>query len=760
MLDKKPAGETGMKLKKIIILLVILAMLAVACSEEPPMELPTPMVDTSSAPEVDNTAAFFLSYWENGAYESMYDLLSVESRAAISSDDFVDFYQNSAFSMTLNNVSTALLSTSKNPESASARFLVTYETAMFDNFEREIEMQMRLENGEWRVVWDNGLFLPELAGGNTLQLERVYGERGDIFARDSQKIVDQVTAYALAIIPNQIGEGQEGQLLRNLSDLTGRTTESIQASYDDIRSTNWYVPVGAVAEEEITEATWNALTSISGLQLAEFSARYYFSGGVASQTIGYMQPISPEQVDAYKVKGYLGDESVGQAGLEKYAEEELAGKPSATLYVVNPDGQIIDNLNQADARQPQNITTTLDKDLQIEAQKALLGFRGAAVVMEVDTGRIIAIASSPNFDPNLFTADNLNSAEQLGDMLNDGQQRLLNRATQGSYPPGSIFKIIGMAAALESDLYTPDTTYFCGSYFEELPGERFKDWTVDKDLPPSGTLTIVQGLMRSCNPWFYHIGLDLFRQEGATYLSDFARGFGLGDATGIEQVAEDTGQIVDPASDGNAVQQGIGQGDMLVTPLQVARFTAALANGGTLYRPQVIERITSSNGVDVYTLSPEEQGTLPVSQETLDAIAEGMRGVVRANIGTANDELGDLSIPIYGKTGTAENPLGDSHAWFTGYTGAGREDKPDIAITVIVENGGEGSEVAAPVFRRIFETYFYGEPLKLYPWESDFNVTRTPTPEFTPTALPGENPAPESSGSSGGQQVIQPTPEN
>ena len=117
-----------------------------------------------------------------------------------------------------------------------------------------------------------------------------------------------------------------------------------------------------------------------------------------------------------------------------------------------------------------------------------------------------------------------------------------------------------------------------------------------------------------------------------------------------------------------------------------------------------------------------------------------MRGVVRANIGTANDELGDLSIPVYGKTGTAENPLGDSHAWFTGYTGAGRADKPDIAVTVIVENGGEGSEVGAPVFRRIIETYFYGEPLKLYPWESDFYVTRTPTPEFTPTPLPGEEP--------------------
>ena len=747
-----------MKLKKILITLMLMGMLAVSCAEKPPQELPTPMVDVASAPDVENVVGQFLSYWEQGAYENMYDLLSAESRTAISREDFVTFYQDSAFSMTLNELSTDLTSTRKDPQSAFADFKATFNTAIFGSFERDMQIPMRLENGEWKVNWGHQLLLPELEGGNTLQLERVYDERGDIFARDGQKIVDQVTAYALAITPNQIGEGQEGLLLRYLSELTGRTTESIQASYEDIRSTNWYVPVGEVAEEEISETMWNAITSISGLQLAEFTSRYYFSGGIASQTIGYMQPISPEQVDEYKAKGYLGDETIGQAGLEKYAEEALAGKPSASLYVVNPDGQIIANLNQADARLPQNITTTIDKNLQIQTQNALLGFRGAAVVMEVDTGRILAIASSPNFDPNLFTVENRNSAEQLDDMLNDGQQRLLNRATQGSYPPGSIFKIIGMSAALESDLYTPDTTYFCGSYFEELPGERFKDWTVDKELPPSGTLTLTQGLMRSCNPWFYHIGLDLFRQKGATYLSDIARGFGLGSATGIEQVAENTGQIVDPASDGGAVQQGIGQGDMLVTPLQVVRFTAALANGGTLYRPQVIERITSANGVDVYNFTPESAGTLPISQETLQAVTEAMRGVVRANIGTANEELGDLSIPIFGKTGTAENPLGDSHAWFTGFTGAGREDRPDIAITVIVENGGEGSEIAAPVFRRIFETYFYGEPLALYPWESDFYVTRTPTPEFTATPLPGEEPEAPAADASGSQVIIQPTP--
>ena len=747
-----------MKKNKGFLIFVAVSLLLSSCTKKPSGELPTPQMQVSAAPDVDSAAVSFLDLWEIGEFDQMYELTSSDSKQRMITEDFTAFYQETAYNATLQSIETQLLSSMKNPNSATIKYKVIFNTALFGSFEREIDMNLTLEDDVWKVDWNPGLVMPELAGGNRLQLETIYSERGDIYARDAQPIVDQTTAYAIAIIPNQIEDGKEGILLNYLADLTGRTPESIQASYEDIRRTNWYVPVGEVSADEINE-NWDVITGLGGLQLAEFQSRYYYNGGIASQAIGYLLSITPEQMEEYQAKGYLGDEQIGQAGLEKYAEESLAGKPAASLYVVDPEGQILSYLNQADAILPQEIVTTFDKNLQIEAQKALLGFKGAVVVMEVETGRILAMASSPNFNPNLFTSENRNSAEMLDEMLNDGQQRLLNRVTQGLYPLGSVFKIIGMAAALESDLYTSETTYYCGSYFEELPGESFKDWTVDKDLPPSGTLTITQGLTRSCNPWFYHIGLDLFRQKGATYISEIARGFGLGSATGIDQVTEDTGQIIDPATDGDAVQQGIGQGDMLVTPLQVVRFTGALANGGTLYRPQIIERIISVNGVDVYTFSPQVDGTLPVSQETLDAISVGMRGVVRSSIGTAVDELGDLSISTYGKTGTAENPLGDSHAWFTGYTSTGREDKPDIAVTVIIENGGEGSEVGAPVFRRVIETYYFGEPLKLYPWESDFNLTRTPTPEFTETPLPGPgaNP-PASSGSAPEQKISTPTP--
>ena len=734
-----------MKLKKLILWLAVISFAAAACGGKTPgsasNELPTPQMIVSAAPKVEDTVRAFLGAWESENYDAMYQQLSSASKQAITAEDFALFYKETAISMNLQTLTAEFMSDMTNPSSAAARFKAIFTTGFFGTFDREIEMPLVLENNEWKVSWDRALIMPELAGGNRLQSESSSALRGAIYARNGEPIANQTTAYALAIIPNRIEDGREGTLLNQLSNLTGRTTESIQASYEDIRLTNWYVPVGEASEAEI-QANWSLLSTLGGLQLSEFTSRYYYSGGIAPQAIGYVQPIPIERIDEFRKMGYLGSEDVGQAGLEKYAEDVLAGKPEASLYVVDANDQVISRLNQSDPRPPQDITTTIDKNLQIEAQKALLGFKGAIVVLEVDTGRVLAMASSPGFDPNLFEPDNRNSVEQLAGMLNDGQQRLLNRATQGSYPAGSIFKIIGMAAALESDLYTPQTTYYCGSYFEELPGERFKDWTVDREIPPSGTLTLVQGLMRSCNPWFYHIGLDLFRQKGATYLSDMARGFGLGSATGFEQVAEDTGQIIDPRSDGDAVQQGIGQGDMLVTPLQVARFTAAVANGGTLYRPQIIEAITNIAGQSVFSFTPESNGTLPASQATLDAIREGMRAVVRSKSGTANLVLGDMGIPIYGKTGTAENPMGDAHAWFTGFTETPRTDRPDIAVAVIVENAGQGSEVAAPIFRRVIETYYFGSPQKLYPWESKFNVTPTPTVPPTPTIPPSERPIP------------------
>jgi penicillin-binding protein 2 len=474
-----------------------------------------------------------------------------------------------------------------------------------------------------------------------------------------------------------------------------------------------------------------------------YTSRYYHNSGTASQTLGYTLSISPENIDTYKREGYCGNERVGWAGVEKEEETLLAGEHGGALYIVSPQGQIVSNLAQKEEKLSSDVYLTLDKNLQNYAEQALAGFTGAVVVIERDTGRVLAVASSPGFDPNLFDPLNRNNGDLLPNLLNDPERPIYNRATQGQYPLGSVFKVITFSAGLESGLYVPETTYDCQYDFTELADRVLHDWTWDhcqsrtqrglfcntSDSQPSGLLTLSEGLMRSCNPWFYHIGLDLYRNNRGGDIAFMARAFGLGSPTGIVGVEEEPGQILDAAGEIEATNQAIGQGDVLVTPLQVARFMAAIGNGGTLYRPQLIEKIVDPDGTVSQSFAPEIVGTLPIQPDRLKALQDAMVSVIRNQRGTAFFRIGEMIIPAAGKTGTAESGIpGSPHAWFAGYTYNNFNGKPDIAVAVIVENIGEGSDFAAPIFRRVLESYYFGSPQVLYWFESGFGITRTPTP--------------------------------
>ena len=241
-----------MKIRKNLFFVMIIALLLPACGgQETPQELPTPQSIVTTVPSVDSYAQNFLDAWHNGDYTGMYDQLSASAKQTISQEDFTAYYGNMVSSATMQTVDTELLSTSLSPDSATAKYKATFNTALFGSFEREMTMTFALENGSWKVNWDSGLIMPELSGGNHLSLEVLTNQRGAIYDKNGDPIANETKAWSLAIIPNQIEDGKEGTLLSVLSELTGRTTESIQASYDDLRLTDWYVAVGEASDAEV-----------------------------------------------------------------------------------------------------------------------------------------------------------------------------------------------------------------------------------------------------------------------------------------------------------------------------------------------------------------------------------------------------------------------------------------------------------------------------------------------------------------------------
>jgi penicillin-binding protein 2 len=714
--------------------------------------LPPPPVTIVPAPNADAALSAYLDAFNADDYNTMHSLLSKVSQDANPLETFAVRNRDALNVMSAGSFDYEILSSLVNPYSAEVAYRVTYHTALVGDIQRDMVARFVLEDGAWKLNWEDGLILPELAGGNVLQMDYSTPSRGNIYDSDGDTLAAQATAYAFQVIPGNVTDDSLGTLLSEVWNLCGISMEGLA---QEIANTpgQFAIPLCQASDQESQR-----IRSIapSGLQWTEYNSRYYFEQGVGSHVVGYTQLIPAEEIETYKRLGYANDALVGRAGIEQWAEQYLSGQRGGTLYVVNPStNTIVTKVGESQPKAADAVYLTLDRNLQYYAEQAIKGFTGAAVVLERDTGRVLAMASSPDFDSNAFQPTNPNQAAQIGEIFSRLDQPLLNRAAQGQYPLGSVFKLITMAAGMESGLFEPASTWDCQYDWTGLSDAVRHDWTWQhcqdrlargqecntSDSTPSGVLTLPEGLMRSCNPFFWQIGLTLFQNNRANDIANMARAFGLGSATGIEQIPEESGRIVDPPSAIDVVNQAIGQGEVQVTPLQVARFIAALGNGGTLYRPQIVEKIEPVEGGDPsLEFQPEAMSTLPIQPFRMEIIQNAMIDVVSNERGTANFRLRGLGIPVAGKTGTAESGSGDPHAWFAGYTMAGESTgKPDIAIAVILENQGEGSDWAAPVFKRIVETYYYGTPRTIYWFESNFGVTETPTPLG---GIPTETPEP------------------
>jgi len=442
-----------------------------------------------------------------------------------------------------------------------------------------------------------------------------------------------------------------------------------------------------------------------GVVVREESQRIYPNGDSAAHVLGYMAEVTADQLEELQAARYGPGDKIGAFGLEAQLDEALAGEHGGTLATITPEGTVSRTIAEKPAQAGKDLILTLDIDIQ-KATESSLGDRvGSIVVMDPRDNGVLALASYPRFNPQSLT-DGL-SNEEYNKLANDNRLPFLHRPLLATYPPGSTFKPITMAAGMEKGGVSAGETFPCVPVWTGL-GDDFpkNNWqSVNR-----GYLTPAQGLMASCNPVFYEIALrlDLIDPD---ILPAFARGFGFGEFTGINGLDEAPGVVPDtqwkeenrgePWYSGDSVNMGIGQGFVLVTPLQIANAYSAIANRGVLRKPLLVRSIAEPGGAVAQEFAAEEIGPLPVSEATLAEIRTGLTLVIQNPRGTSYGAFSSSALDVAGKSGTAEDiAFGADHVFFVAYA---NRSAPSVLTLIALEEGKLGSVEAGPKARLVLE---------------------------------------------------------
>lgn len=691
-------------------------------------------VPTQEPGDPTGTGLAFYRAWEDKNYDGMYSLLSQQSSARIGRDDFIAIYNEAMREARVNTITAQPLAARQLDEyTAEMTMRVSWETAVTGILTREHVMPLVWENNRWAVVWEYPLLLPEMREGNTLRLTTNSPSRAPLYDHGDTKLSFQGTGMTVGVVPAKLEDEQA--FLQAMSTLLNRPQASIQKSYAQLPP-EWFIPLGILPLGEL-EKQYDLVQPFFGKGLVNNQRviRITNKEEIAPHLIGQVGEISDERWADYESQGYRRDEKVGLNGLELAAEPFLNGKRGGKLSLLNEEGKEIHVVAEIEVQPGRIVHATFDSAFQLQVQQTLseaittqgVATAGAIVVLDVNSGAIRAMASYPTFDPDIFNPLRTDSNNIITSLLNSPSRPLVNRALQSAYPPGSTFKIVTMSAGLHSEKYKESTPYVCDGAWYRLSPLVFEDWKEEGH----GAVSLVEALAQSCNTYTYEIGYTL-SQDNPFFIPTMARSFGLGKVSNLE-LAELPGLIPDPEwklktfgegwGPGDAVNMAIGQGFTTATPLQIANMTAAIANGGTLYHPSILARVEGNQFSPEELIQPTIMNKLPLSADHLEAIQKGLHDVTTDVWGTAVDKMRGLPITTAGKTGTAETSEGKKpHAWFTGYAPF---EEPEIAVTVLIENAGEGSEIAAPIFRRIIEQYYEVEQ-QPFSWPSEEEVTDEP----------------------------------
>jgi penicillin-binding protein 2 len=554
----------------------------------------------------------------------------------------------------------------------------------------------------WMQVWQ-GAEYRRLAESNSVRSIPARAPRGLILDRHLKVLVDNQPSLAVGLTPAEIlrhPEDTEG-VMNRLSQELGMDEQEIRKKFDQQRQRP-FAP--ARLTQDLDKRTLARLEEsreqLPGLVIMQDSKRDY-PAALASHILGYVGEITEKQLERLEDSGYRPGDLIGQTGLESLYDGVLKGEDGGRQVRINARGRELKVLGETPSHAGNNLVLTLDARLQAAAEEALGQNAGALVAIDPRNGEILAMASKPDFDLSLFSGRVRPAAWNR--LISDERTPMSNRALQGLYPPGSVFKIITAAAGLETGAITPQWKAECfGLYW--IATWPYRCW---KEVG-HGQIALEQAIVESCDIFFYQVGL----RTKVEALHNYARLFGLGEKTGIDLPGEKAGLVPDadwkeqtqhmPWFPGNTVMMSIGQGYLLATPLQLACAIAAIANGGALVRPHIVQKITDPEGMVIQEFPPSPRKELGLKDETLRLLQRGMEGAVEDRKGTAWRARVE-GVNVAGKTGTAQNPHGEDHAAFVCFAPV---ENPQIAIAVLVENGGEGGLTAAPMARAVLEAYF------------------------------------------------------
>jgi len=558
-----------------------------------------------------------------------------------------------------------------------------------------------------------------LSLNNRIRLQSIDPPRGLIYDRNNRVLVENRPSFDVTITLKDARPVEK--TITKLADYLDLPSQELMQKLSSSKGISAYKPIQL--QQDIGR---DALASIEahkydlpGIAINVKLLRHYLNIKDAAHLIGYLSEINSTELAGGKYPGRRRGDFIGKFGAEKAFEKYLQGTRGGRQVEVNANGRVVRVLKTVAAKPGQNIHLTIDHILQKKAESLLQGVAGAAVAMDPGSGRILALASSPSFDQNYFASGM--SHEQWDSLISNPFRPMENKAIQGEYPPGSTYKIITALAGLEEGVIDEATEFFCPGY-HRFGNRIYRCWK----RGGHGKVNIVKALAQSCDVYFYQVGQLL----GVDRLAWYAKAGGLGSRTGINLGKESRGLIPTAAwkkkRTGVAWQRGetlsvaIGQGFNLATPLQMVDLTSAIANGGTRYKPIILESITTADGRVVYQNEPQVMGKIPLSAPSLELVKKGLWEVVNGEKGTArSSRLADIEIS--GKTGTSqvisrkkddtrseeERPAHlRPHAWFIAFAPSAA---PEIAVAVLVEHGEHGSSAAAPIATELIKTFLRAE---------------------------------------------------